>query len=106
MLIAIVSDEYDRCVALSNGLYWIQLFDTATEHTLVFPPFPEKVIKFTIGKKSTEGILKNEMIDGSLAQERSRGRTLDISTRVNKNTDAKLMKMKTDLDERLSKMKT
>ena len=37
MLIAIVSDEYDRCTAESFGLYWASQFNAVIEASLVTP---------------------------------------------------------------------
>lgn len=107
MLIAIVSDEYDRCVALAHGLFWMRLLDTATECTLVFPPFPQTIVMFfmrTFGEISTEKLIQDELVDGEIAEEQRRGRTLDISARVNAHTAAKLKRMETSMDARLGKI--
>uniref|UniRef100_A0A7S2H8M8 Uncharacterized protein n=1 Tax=Octactis speculum TaxID=3111310 RepID=A0A7S2H8M8_9STRA len=38
-------------------------------------------------EKSVKAIVENEMIDGGRAKERQRGRTMDISSRVNRHMD-------------------
>lgn len=76
VLIAIVSDEYDRCMALAFELYWTEQLRQVTESSLVFPEAVTGLVAQTdpLTIKKVRALLRQEMVEGERAQEQSMSR--------------------------------
>ena len=70
VLIAIVSDEYDRCMALAFELYWTEQLSYVTEASLVVPAFIMNLFGLRekkLSKKQVKDKLLYEMVVGERA---------------------------------------
>ena len=68
VLIAIVSDEYDRCMALAYELYWTERLDQVRETALIYPALP-MFLQGKVDGEAVKSVVQEEMTTGTAARQ-------------------------------------
>ena len=71
VLIAIVSDEYDRCMAMAYELYWTERWKQVSQASLIYPALPE-ILLCRIDRRAVYKVVEKELKDSGRMEIESR----------------------------------
>jgi len=100
VLIAIVSEAYEKCMATAYDIYWSIYLNQVTETEMVFPYLPHMLKRQPDCMIDTVlEMVKEEAIYGDRARQELEERTNEMSFRVNKYTESRTNDIGDQLDK-------